>query len=428
MATKRWRGGSAAISQVTAYLFAGTWEATDVVNLTIGSKTVAVVTGSTVIATLLDTIVAAFTALSRTLYPEFGRITASRSSDSLVLTGQDPGVPFVCTVSTTETGGGGADAQTIDGAASSTGTDSTACSGPNFWSVAGNWDTGTVPVTGDAVILEDSAVGIYYGFAQSAVTLASLTINASFTGQLGLEATNKDTSASYPEYRATYLAIGATLCTIGAGSGPGAGLIKINFGTVQTTCVIHGSGSAIETNVEPIQLKGTHASNSISVFEGVVAIAGYGGDVATVANLQVGFDESQSSDAVVRCGVGTTLTTIKQTGGTLEINSAATTITKTNGTLTVNGAGGLTTLTDDAGTTFWRSTGTLATVTVGNDAVLTGEGDQRTKTITTANLYRGASFLMSEGNLATGTTFNFIRCSQRDVVVDLGPGRTLTLA
>ena len=76
------------------------------------------VAGSTTITTIIDTLVTAWNALSSTAYPEFAEITASRSSSSLVLTmdSTNAGRPFTCTVSTTETGGGAADSQTIDAA------------------------------------------------------------------------------------------------------------------------------------------------------------------------------------------------------------------------------------------------------------------------------------------------------------------------
>src|SRR4051794_15444652 len=123
MGTVRWRGDAPAVAQVTAWVFGGTWETDDVVKVTINGKTVSVTTGSTVIATLLDTVV---TALNASTIQEIAEITWSRSSSSLVGTCDTAGVPFTCTVSTTEAGGGAADAQTIDGAASSAGTDSTA--------------------------------------------------------------------------------------------------------------------------------------------------------------------------------------------------------------------------------------------------------------------------------------------------------------
>ena len=48
MATCEWVGNALAVAQVHTWTFAGTWEATDVINVTINGKTISVVAGSTV--------------------------------------------------------------------------------------------------------------------------------------------------------------------------------------------------------------------------------------------------------------------------------------------------------------------------------------------------------------------------------------------
>ena len=105
------------------------------------------------IATFLDLLV---TALNASTITEFAEVTWSRSTSTLIGTADTAGKPFTATMSTTETGGGAADSQTIDGGASSAGTSTTACSGPNFWNVAGNWSGGAVPVNSDDVIIENT--------------------------------------------------------------------------------------------------------------------------------------------------------------------------------------------------------------------------------------------------------------------------------
>lgn len=423
MATKRWRPAAAAKAQVTAYVFGGTWEATDVINLTVGGKVLSVVAGSTTITTIIDSIVTAWNALDSSLYPEFAEITASRSSSSLVLTADTEGVPFACTVATTETGGGAADAQTIDGAASSTGTDSTACQGPNFWNVAANWSDNAVPANGDTVWVQDSDVSILYGLAQSGVTLAALHVTAGFTGSIGLPDVSRGDAGDYIEYRARYLAIGATLLNVGAGEGQGSNRILIDAGSVATTVTVLGTGSG-EDGLPALLWKGTDSGNVMNVNAGSVGVAWYGGETATVATLRVGFRDSQDGDSRVVLGGGVTITTLNQSGGEVELNGNITTVSKTGGTLTV-WAGTVTTLTDQDGTTRLRGTGTVTTLTVGTAAVADFSGDMRAITVTNCTLAAGASLLDPFGRVTFTNPFRLSNCAWGEVTVDVGVNRTI---
>lgn len=393
MSTRRWLGTAPPVAQVTEYLFGGTWEANDVINLTIGTKTLSVVAGSTVITTIIDAIVTAWNLLTAANgYQEFDEITASRSSNSLVLTAATKGYPFTCTVATTETGGGAADAQTIDGAASSTGTNSTACSGPNHWDTAANWSGGAVPVNSDDVYIENSAVSIKYGLAQTAVTLTSLNIAQSYTGQIGLPRRNT-VATEYEEYRDQYLAIKATTVNIGYGSGAGSQRLKLDQSSATSTVNIFDSGSPIETGIEAILWKGTDAANVMNVQKGSVGVAIYAGETATITTLRLTYKDNVNGDAQVRCGSGVTLTTINQSGGILETNSGCTTFAQLEGRATLR-SGNVTTMNLDGGMANYNGVGTLATVNVGSDGVLNLSGEIRACTITNpVNVSPGGSFL-----------------------------------
>lgn len=412
MATCIWRGDAPAIAQVTEWAFGGTWEATDVINVTIGGKTVAITAGSTTITTIIDTIVTTLNALSSAYYPEHSEITWSRSSSSLVGTGDTPGIPFICTISTTETGGGAADAQTIDSTTSSAGTDSTACSGPKFWSVAANWSGGAVPGNSDTVYIENSSKDICYGLAQSGVTLTALNVAKSFTGKIGLPTYN---ATGYYEYRATYLAISATTVSIGDGDGQGSGRIKIDTGSNAATLNITATGPQAESGVPSLLWKGAHASNAMNVYSGSIGIAALAGETATLPTLRVSYLSNLAGDANIVCGSGATLTTINKVGGLLIINSAATTITQTGGTLTIQGTGAVTTLNlRDAGQCFYNTTGTLTTLNIAGESepVIDFSQDMRAKTVTTTNRY-GLSKIRDPFKVVTFT--NGIDCEQSDL-------------
>lgn len=430
MATRIWIGGAGEVAQVTSWTFAGTWEATDIVNITIGTHTVSVVTGSTTIATLLTTIV---TALNASTIPEFAEITWGGTSPALTATADTAGVPFTVTISTTETGGGAADSQTIDGSTSSTGTDTTACSGPNFANVAANWSGATAPVDSDDIVFADSEVDVLYGMANSAVSPASITIDQSYTGNIGLPTYNETASngASYYEYRNRYLQYGtsgdAVNCavTIGRGEGSGSPRVLLDTGSGQATIVVMNSGTA-ETNAKgAILWKGTHASNTVTINKGSLAAATYPGETATIATLKVGYQTNVQGDASVVCSSGVTLTTVSQSGGTLQTESNVTTGSVTDGDWRFL-AGTLTTLNLDGGAVRYRSTGTLTTANVGSNGNLDFRQDMRARTVTNVNLYEGSEWHDPFSTVTATNGYDFIRCTPADCIWEVGPHQTWT--
>lgn len=420
MSTRIWRGDAVAVAQVTAWAFAGTWEATDIVNITINTKTVSVTAGSTTITTIIDTIV---TALNASTIAEFTEITWSRSSSSLVGTCDTAGVPFTATLTSSETGGGNADSQDIDGvtgatltATGSAGVDSTACTGPNFWSNADNWTGNAVPVNSDDVYFQNNSVPVLYGLGQSAVTLTSLNIMASYTGTIGLPLLNE--SGSYYEYRSTYLAVSATTLNIGQGQGGGSGRLKIATGSNACTLNVFSTGSPLESGISALLYTGTHASNVANIYSGSVGIAQLAGETSTVPIVRISYLTNIDADSVVVLGAGCTLTTIDKVGGDLTLNAAATTITQTGGTLTTYGSGAITTVNlrsaGDASPQYFYacSSGTITTLNIaGDETVADFSRDMRAKTVTTTNRY-GLSRIRDPFKVVTFT--NGIDCEQSD--------------
>jgi hypothetical protein len=415
VATRIWQPSAAPAGQVTDYVFGGTWEASDIVNVTIGAKTISVTAGSTTISTVVDNVVTAITAADKTNYPEFADITAERSSNTLRLTAGTAGVPFVCTVATTETGGGGADAQTIDGAASSTGTTTTSPGGPNNWDNTANWSSADTPDSADDVIIDNTTVSILYGLAQSGVALTSMTIGANFSGLIGLPATNEN---GYFEYRETYLAIGSTTTNVGAGIGPGSGRLKLDTGSGGTVLNVHNTGGAVDSGLEALLWKGT-GTNTINVHGGSVGIAVLEGEAATVATLRV-----TSSGASVRAGSGLSLTTLDQDNGTVILGAGATTVNKSDGTLTINGSGAFTTINNYGGTAFINSSGTITTLKIGARGVVDFSGATAPITVTNCSIEPGGQFLDPGARV---TVTNGIVASLSLVTINPGPHKTITI-
>lgn len=413
MATTRWMGKAAATYHVVTVTVGGTVEAGDLFKLTINGKTLSVAAPSTSTSATATDIVTAWNALSASVYPEFSKITASVVGSGVVLTADEAGIPFTVTEATTESNGGAADSQTFVAATT------TAATGPYHWDDANNWTGGAVPVNSDVVYIEGSSTPIRYGLDQSAVTLAALYIEADYTGQIGLPESNITGSATYPEYRDQYLAIGATLLRVGGGSGEGSGMLRINTGSVQTALSVHRTASSAVAGVPAFWWKGTHASNTVSVTRGEVAAAYRGTDVATVTTFQTGFETGETSDATVEIGPGTTLTTLTMQGGTVTLSAAATTITKNGGNLTITGTGAYTTIRTWKGDLSYRSSGTTTNLFCGAAAV-DFRADMRPKTITNCDLYAGAEVRDPSGVVTWTNGLDLNACSQAEVTLDLG--------
>lgn len=419
MATTRWLGKAAATYHVVTVVVGGVVEVGDLFTLTINGKTLSYAATSTSTSTTASAIVTAWNALSASIYPEFARITASVNSSSVILTADDAGIPFSVTAATTESNGGAADDQTFIA------TTTTTCTGPWHWNDANNWSGGAVPVNNDTVYIQGSSTPIRYGLDQSAVTLTALYVEADYTGSIGLPSINTSSSASYPEYRDTYLAIGATTLRVGAGDGTGSGLIRINTGSVQTALSVQKTGSTQETGTPSLWWKGTHASNTVTVARGSVGIAYRGTESATITALKVGYETGEQTDASVVVGGGTTLTTFTMQGGSVILSAAATTITKNGGTLTTLGTGAYTTISHWKGTLNYRSSGTITTLNCGS-ALVDFRGDMRAKTVTNCDLYDGAQIQDPQGVVTWTNGLDLNASSIPKVTLDLGTNIRVT--
>lgn len=373
MSTTRWRGDAPAVAQVDSLTPANVGVG-DIFTATINGKTVSVTATAATVANVTGLMVAAWNAST---IPEFAEVTAADMTTYVKLTGDTAGNPFTVTSSTTD--GNASNTQTFIRAAV------TACSGPNWWSVAANWSGAAVPTTEDVVI--DSGSDILYGLSNSGNTMASLTIMQSYTGAIGLPYINTDGTVDYIEYRTTYLTQEATTVSIGAGVGSGSGRIKVDLGSVQTTINVFNSGNTIDTGIGAIVLKGTHASNAFNITKGDVDFAPFAGETATLLTVNVGYVNNQTGDSDVYFGSGVTLTnaTIKVSGGRMETNSATSgtaTIVVSGGTVVLN-SGGQLGLTVRGGEVQYNSTGTLGGApTVSNSGHLDFSRDLRTKTVT----------------------------------------------
>jgi len=234
MTTIHWRGDAAAVAQVTRVTPANV-EVGDVFTLTVNNKSVSYTAAA---ATVADVTAGLTAAWNNSTAAEMAEVTAADDTTHITLTADSAGVPFTVSASTTD--GGGNDTQTL------TATEITASAGPLHWDTAANWVGGVVPANSDDVYLEQSEASIRYGLDQSAVTLASLNIAASFTGEIGLPRINSSGATGYVEYRGRDLQIGATNLNIGYGEGDGSGSMRIDTGANQTAVVVQNTGTPAE--------------------------------------------------------------------------------------------------------------------------------------------------------------------------------------
>lgn len=415
MSKKSWIGGAAATTQVNTWLFAGTWEANDVVNVTIGTRVVSVVAGSTTASVVAANVQAA---LAASELPEFTEITWTVNSATITGTAVTAGFPFIATFSTTETGGGAADAQTINGTTSSTGTVATACTGPNHGDNAQNWSGGTLPVDNDDFYFADSNVSLLFGLNLSTITPASITIEQSFTGEIGLPVYNAN--GGYYEYRSRYLRIGndadniPTVIAVGTGEGAGSSRAMIDSGDSEVTLIVLNTGPASEGEEVAFFWKSTHADSTAVVSRGLVGIAVYPGEVATVDLLKTGYVDNEAGDALVICGEGVTLGDLDISGGVTRTNSAFGDLVITGGEL-IHDDGACNSIQGDGGFVRWRSTNTGTTLEAGSDFTMDFRQDMRGRTFTNINLHEGCIWLDPFGTVTPTNGYNLVRCTWDDI-------------
>ncbi|TWT30722.1 autotransporter outer membrane beta-barrel domain-containing protein [Blastopirellula retiformator] len=265
--------------------------------------------------------------------------------------------------------------------------------GPHHWSEPENWDQNSVPVNGSDVRIENTDSSILYGLGQSAVTLDSLDVRASFTGSIGLPNYNE---AGFYEYLPTHLAVGATVASIGKGEGSGSSLVRLDTSSAQTAVTVHSTGGTSSTNGYAVEWVGTNASNTMVVYKGSVGVAIDAGDVAVLDSLNVSFVDSRDSDALVALGDDVTVGDIVKNGGELTIGgksgTAIDSIQNTAGVLRIEGTDAVSQLYVEGGEVYYWTSGTLGGDTVvDTDGQLIFDGDMRDKVVTNIIIVRGDS-------------------------------------
>jgi hypothetical protein len=261
----------------------------------------------------------------------------------------------------------------------------TASSGPNDVSVPANYSTGSLPVNGDSLYIQNTASSLLYGLsALSGVTLTLLVIDSTFTGTIGLPQWN---TLGYWEYRPLYFQVGATTFNVLPGPGGGSGFKQINLGSVQTTANVADVGTPGQQGRPALTLLGTHAANVLNLTQGNVGSAIDPGDVSTWVTVNIGYQSSQPNDVTLLLGSGCTLTTINQDGGNLTYQSALTTYLGYAGKCKVLGTAATTILNAQSAMVSYQSSGTVTTATAGASGTIDCSPDPRGRIFTNTTIY-----------------------------------------
>lgn len=402
MATKYWLGTATAVAQVSTVQITAYDASTDY-TITIGGVSVTV-DGTT---DADGTASALSTAFNNSTHPYFTGITASVATDTVTLTADTAGVPFVA--SSSVTGGTG----TIGSV-----TESTASAGPSHWDTADNWSDGSVPGTNDTVIFADNAVNCVYGIDNNSLAINDLFIEQTYTGKIGLDrnvfATSADgetTDSTKAEYREDFLRVDVDTLEIGKFTGIGTSVgstrLKIdNTNTgANTTRIFATANAGSETNLPPVRLKYNSTTADVFIRGGSVGI----GVDEPAESVSMGDLYVSGANTKVFLGTGTSVVTVVQKNGKSLIQSTATvtSITLNGGTLTTEGTFTLTTGTVENGTFYPNhNSGSNAITTLNiNGGVVDATQTSEPRTWATTNINIGGTLTINT-NLVTMTTFN----------------------
>lgn len=405
MADANWKGGAPAVTQVSSATVTA-YDAATTYKLTVAGLTVSAV-GNTDVNTTAEDLKTAWNAST---YPYFTAALATRSGAAVILTANVAGVPF--TVTSSVTGGTG----TIGAVAAVT-----ACTGPNHWSNAKNWIAGSFPITNDDIFVANSSHSILWEIEESLATSGKMRIDDTFTGRIGLNPAEFATSASSstptaPEYRPTYLKLGAARIDIGQqntpGGGSGSDRIKIH-NTITTAALINvwDSAASIDSNLPAVRLKTDDADVDLNVYGGSVGLGVESSiEVCVIGDVYVGVGAAHS----LQLGAKVTMGTYVQDGGANNIIRAtdATTVTAAtfrSGTATIYGDFVVTTMTVSGDAIVYdahiRSGGVAATTVALNGGTLDTTRSNEARTYTTVNQAIGAIFEYDSAVLSI-TTYN----------------------
>ncbi len=257
------------------------------------------------------------------------------------------------------------------------------------YGTAANWSPSGVPLAADNVIIANSSQDISGTLDQSAVALASITIDLSYTGLIG--------TAS------TFLQVAASTAVIGqrrssTGTFAGSGRLKLDFGS-STACQITVNGTAStaqDQNRQPLRIIAVNAGTDLHVYAGSLAVSDDSDNSSTLGDINV-------NGGSVNVGASVTLTNLTQSNGIANVDSSiAGTATIKGGTLNAydsTTASTIATLTvSESGQVNHYATGTITTLNL-NGGTVDLTKTQQAKTVTTVTADQGGTLVTDSGTV-----------------------------
>lgn len=410
MTTKVWQGQASAVAQVDSATVT-LYDASTTYSLLVNGETIVSVLAAGNAPATAAALASGWNAATGNAYAR--PITALATGSAVKLTADSAGNPQ--TITSNATGGTG-----TFGAV----TGVTANVSPNDWANAKNWSPTGVPVAADDVVFRDSGSSVLWGLAQSAVTLASLVIEQSYTGVIGLNkrqfvtGLNGAAASGKSEYRADYLDVGWDEARIGEnfsiGTAAGSQRLKLDnakAGT-STTTVFDTASSSVDANQPAVRLLFANAGADLVVRSGAggVGVAvDDAGETSTMGDVSVS-DPTTASRVFI--GEGVTLSNFTQDGGENVLRAAAgvTAVTCYGGLLTTEGSGwAITTLNAKGGTVYPNHTptgGNAITTLALDGGTVDGTQSREARTWGTVNLGEAGSTLRADDDVVTITTLN----------------------
>lgn len=445
MATVRWQGKAANITQVDTITVANVWAEDDTATLTINGNDVVCTVGSddstaTVAQLIRDAINASSYAADATTgdynvgaqeIPEFTDVKAeilSTATNVVRVIAKTPGKPFTLSVTESTAGTGTAAETTL-----------VAATGRHFWDNGDNWTGGSVPTSSDTIVFDSGNVSCKYGLPTAATNLdpVAVKVGLGFTGHLGLPEINRDNAnAAYYEYRALAPVFDdstdeAGSIDIGGGQGPGSALINLDWIDKDGVTVrVTGTGSAIENVSDyPVNITGSGTTFTIDVSKGHVAIAPRASDAAVLTSILVTNRGNQSSDTRLFVGPGATgtIATFEQLGGEV-IQEGTNTITALEmhaGRFDWDAAGGTITTANIFGGTFQAGYGgNITNLNIAGEFI--ADRSVVTRTVTNAQITRGGLYSDPQRQITLTNGLDVYQCGIGDVEINMGRHFTVT--
>lgn len=286
------------------------------------------------------------------------------------------------------------------------------------WATGANWASTSAPADADSATFDFNATGVggVAGSDQSATELAALYITSTYTYAFGTNGTP--------------LSVDATLVEIGRASGSStvgahSGRINLRLPDLASTILVFGTSSAsTDTGKEPVRIRTAAVSGNKLIMNG----SGRAGVATDTATDTAQFDEIAclNANAVINVSSGTTLTKWRQESGTGNIFCAATTLQQDGGILYTYGSGAVTTA-NAAGQAFLGSSGTITTLNIYSTGIVDMFSDARLKTVSTVNLYAGATFKYDPNVVTITNPINLLGCQLSDVNLVLPRGLTAAI-